>query len=399
MKARKLSASLLMTAALLDPSPSSGTTDCSPPDNRFGLSQGNALNLFFAGFTNSEIGTAIGYWTGCTEYGTEFPSLQLGGSGGIPVTIQKVSGNSTSPTGACGFTQLDAANGRIEGATITIWTKESDGDTCDPLTDSLAHELGHVLGLTDNSDTSCHGRIMGSRNAGGTRVVTYDDCAGADDKWVTEAESQPVNDPYCEVYCWTSCTGSYCPPRPPDAEGCPVLLDLEGDGIHLTGLGDPVWFDIDADGQLDLMSWTDGGEGMLVLDRNGNGLIDDGGELFGNFTRLSDGSRAPNGYVALAELDTPSFGGNEDGRIDLLDAAFLQLRVWSDIDHDGVSQESELLTLAQARVSSVGLAYRRSNRTDQHGNELRFRGRAWRTGKNGVERPVQTWDVFFLVVP
>lgn len=375
--------------------------DCSVPSALVGSSSSGAhFTITHAGFTVSDIQTAISYWSGCVGYASEIPSFQIGGSGGVPVSIVKIVGLSQSPEGGCGEARYDLVNGRIESVSIKVWTKQADGSSCDPLSDSIAHELGHVLGLGNALQTECMGRIMGRRIRGLQRVVEYDDCAMADDMWETPQEAPPSSeDPYCNAYCWTSCSGSYCPPRPPDAEGCPVLLDLENDGVHLTGLGEPVWFDIDADGEVDLMSWTDRGEGMLVLDRNSNALVDDGGELFGNYTRLSDGSQALNGYLALAELDTWALGGNEDGRIDPGDAAFSQLRLWTDTNHNAISEPTELQTLEEARVTAIGLNHRRSNRTDQHGNELRFRGRAWRTGQNGTERPVQTWDVFFLVVP
>jgi hypothetical protein len=241
------------------------------------------------------------------------------------------------------------------------------------------------------------GRIMGSRNiVGGTRSVQSDDCEVADQKWETTSESTPV-DPYRDAYCWTSCVNNVCPERPPGQDGCPILIDLENNGIRLTGLDDPVWFDIDADGAPDLMSWTDGGEGLLALDRNGNGWIDSGAELFGNYTPLSDGTRALNGYLALAELDTWSSGGNGDGFVDSMDAVFASLWMWSDHNHDGVSQPEELQTLEEAGILRVGVDYKRSNRTDRHGNEFRFLGRAWKAGRDGVERPVLTWDVFFVV--
>jgi hypothetical protein len=150
---------------------------------------------------------------------------------------------------------------------------------------------------------------------------------------------------------------------------------------------------------LNLMSWTDRGEGVLVLDRNGNGKIDNGGELFGNATRLADGKRALNGYLALAELDSWLFGGNSDGKIDAADAAFTDLRLWTDHNHDGVSQPEELAQLDHARVVGVSLDYKRSNRTDRYGNEFRFLGRGWKETRNGVVRPILTWDVFFLTVP
>lgn len=375
--------------------------DCSKPSALVGdLSIGSYFTISYAGFSSSDIQNAIGYWSSCTGYGSEMPSFELGGSGGVPVSIAKVVGRSQSTEGGCGEARYDLANGRIESVSIKVWTQQSDGASCEPFSDIIAHELGHALGLGNALEPECIGRIMGRRALGLTRTVEDDDCAVADDQWETPQEAPPSSDdPYCNAYCWTSCSGSYCPPRPPDAEGCPVLLDLENNGIHLTGLGDPVWFDIDADGEVDLMSWTDRGEGMLVLDRNGNDLVDHGGELFGNYTRLSDGSQALNGYLALAELDTWALGGNEDGRIDPGDTAFPQLRLWTDTNHNALSEPSELLTLEQARVTAIGLSHRRSNRTDRHGNELRFRGRAWRIGLNGTERPVPTWDVFFLVVP
>ena len=174
---------------------------------------------------------------------------------------------------------------------------------------------------------------------------------------------------------------------------------MENDGIHLTGLNDPVWFDIDADGDVELMSWTNQGEGLLALDRNGNGSIDDGGELFGDATVLADGTRAANGYLALAELDSWAFGGNGDGQIDARDAAFGFLRLWRDRDHSGTSRPDELHTLAEAGIRRIGLSYRTSQRRDRYGNEFRYLGRAWKEGPNGVLRPILTWDVFFLVAP
>ena len=73
--------------------------------------------------------------------------------------------------------------------------------------------------------------------------------------------------------------------------------------------------------------------------------------------------------------------------------------MWTDLNHDGVSQPRELQTLDEAGVQRIGLDYRRSNRSDHHGNEFRFLGKAWKEGRRGVVRPVLTWDVFFLVAP
>ncbi|HYU32421.1 MAG TPA: hypothetical protein VEW48_09670 [Thermoanaerobaculia bacterium] len=361
---------------------SSAAVDCSVADSRFATSFGNTFNITSTGFAATEIQTSANYWS-CAGYSNEIPTFQLGGTGGIPVTITKVEGNSTSPEGGCGRTTYPGTTvGRtVSSVEITIWTTESDGDSCAPLTDTLAHELGHVLLLADVPDSSCIGHIMGRRYAGGTRTVYADDCAVADAQWTTSQEGE-TNDPYCEAY------------------GCsPILVDLENDGFQLTGLDDPVWFDIDADGDMDLMSWTNRGEGMLALDRNGNGAIDDGGELFGDATLLADGTRAANGYLALAELDSWLFGGNGDGVIDATDAAFGTLLLWTDTDHSGTSKPGELQTFEQAGILRIGLQYRTSHRVDRYGNEFRYLGHAWQERRGGGVRPILTWDVFFRVKP
>ena len=90
--------------------------------------------------------------------------------------------------------------------------------------------------------------------------------------------------------------------------GCsPIVLDLGNDGIHLGDAGVGVYFDINADGVRDHVQWVrrGGDEGFLALDRNGNGVVDDGSELFGVGTPLIlEGRSAPNGFVGLAQYDS-----------------------------------------------------------------------------------------------
>ncbi|HSS77492.1 MAG TPA: hypothetical protein VLV54_12195 [Thermoanaerobaculia bacterium] len=368
-------------------------TDCSVPINSFGISLVNAFDITASGFTSSDIQAAASYWA-CPGRTGFIPTFQVGGSGNIPVSVVRIVGRSTAPRGGCGLFDPTVVNGQLQSASITVWTQQANGASCSPLTDSIAHEFGHLLGLDDAPDPlgQCLDHIMGGRAEGFTRTVQDDDCAVADDKWETTNESGTPPDPFCDAYCDDYCVNNVCQNHP-----SPILLDMENDGVHLTGLDDPVWFDINADGRQDLISWTDRSEGFLALDRNGNGKIDDGSELFGNATRLSDGTRAPNGYVALAELDSPVFGGNGDGHIDSADAVYSSLRLWIDRNHDGISQSDELVTLTEASIERIGLGYRQSPRRDRYGNQFRFVGRAWKMGHNGVLHPILTWDVFFLL--
>jgi hypothetical protein len=117
-------------------------------------------------------------------------------------------------------------------------------------------------------------------------------------------------------------------PRNPD-EGpeSPIVVDLGRDGYHFTSVTSGVRFDIRNDGTPVQMGWTRLGaeNAFLALDRNANGRIDHGAELFGNATPLRDGSRAANGFIALAEFDD-----NRDGVVDPSDDAWAALLLWTD---------------------------------------------------------------------
>jgi hypothetical protein len=123
----------------------------------------------------------------------------------------------------------------------------------------------------------------------------------------------------------------------------PLVLDLAGNGFSTSGLSRPVRFDLDADGRLDAISAPTGDDALLALDRNGNGRIDDGRELFG------DQHGAANGFAELTRFDD-----NGDGRIDAADAVFDQLRLLR-FDAQGRQQ---LQTLGQAGVSAIDLSAR-----------------------------------------
>jgi len=105
-----------------------------------------------------------------------------------------------------------------------------------------------------------------------------------------------------------------------------------------------------------------GGDGLLVLDRNGDGSINGGGELFGEATVLSNGEKAKTGYEALADLDS-----NADGVISQGDAAFDQLQVWVDGNSDGISQAGELFKLKDLGITELSLKAT-SSPTQNNGN-------------------------------
>jgi hypothetical protein len=163
----------------------------------------------------------------------------------------------------------------------------------------------------------------------------------------------------------------------PDCNDCgesPILIDLDTGGVRLTNAADGVLFDLVGSGIAQRLGWTRPGSksGWLALDRNGNALIDNGSELFGNWTPQPP-SPQPNGFLGLAEFDKPAAGGNSDGQIDPADAVYSRLRVWVDGNHDGVSQAQELLTLVQARVDAISVDYRVDNRKDRWGNLFKYR--------------------------
>ena len=180
--------------------------------------------------------------------------------------------------------------------------------------------------------------------------------------------------------------------------GSPVLIDVEGNGFNLTAADAGVSFDLTSSGMQQQWSWTaeNSDDAWLVLDRNGNGRIDDGSELFGNFTHqpVSD---TPNGFIALAQFDGFAKGGNGDGAIGPEDAIYETLRLWQDRNHNGVSEINELHSLANLNVQSIGLAYKESKATDEHGNRFLYRSKIKNRGGSTATR--WAYDVFLVERP
>lgn len=139
-----------------------------------------------------------------------------------------------------------------------------------------------------------------------------------------------------------------------DAEGArvdPLILDLNNDGFDIETKKFGAHFDLNCDGFAEKINWTRK-DAILALDKNHNGLIDDGSEVFGDFHLLADGSKAKNGFEALAQYDT-----NGDGVIDENDEIFDQLILWVDENGDGVSDQGELKSLKDMHIKAINLDY------------------------------------------
>lgn len=173
----------------------------------------------------------------------------------------------------------------------------------------------------------------------------------------------------------------------------PIVVDVEGDGFDLTDADGGVRLDASGQGAFVQTGWTraNSDDAWLALDRNGNGTIDSGQELFGNFTPQPTSS-APNGFIALAEYDKTTNGGNNDGRISSQDTIFNNLRLWQDVNHNGFSETNELKTLPTLGLAIIDLDYHESNRTDEHGNRFKYRAKV--RDVQGAQIGRWAWDVF-----
>ena len=177
--------------------------------------------------------------------------------------------------------------------------------------------------------------------------------------------------------------------------GSPILIDVPG-GFELTDAEHGVRFDLNSIEGPDRMSWTSptSTAAWLVLDRNRDGGINNGKELFGNFTfqTASAIGAEPNGFLALAEWDKPENGGNADEAITESDDVFRKLRLWRDSNHNGLSDPGELHGLWEYGIKALSLDYRESRRRDKYGNEFRYRAKV--TGEDDTKISRYAWDVY-----
>lgn len=253
-------------------------------------------------------------------------------------------------------------------------------------------------GYPCNQGTCCHGLICLSNNSCGTcRAVGQacgknSDCCNNNCSGGTCTNPPPPCDGHCPAdecmgpanYSEYPTTG--CPTNARNSGGwccnaqTPIVVDVDGSGFDLTSLEDGVHFDIADVGAKPLVSWTSAHStnAWLALDRNGNGTIDSGAELFGNATSQPDppSGKERNGFLALAVFDKPENGGNGNGLIDDGDPVYDKLLLWQDLNHDGVSQGSELKHLRDFGIAAIALSYRESRKEDQFGNLFRYRSQS-----------------------
>lgn len=216
---------------------------------------------------------------------------------------------------------------------------------------------------------------------GETWDYLYTDCSGSGDPCGGQCT--------CGAECWQGECG------PPTIECSPIIIAVaQSSNYQLTSPAGGVDFDLNGDGIKERMAWTLPSDpvAFLVLDRNGNGTIDDGTELFGNHSVVPSGQAVTNGFEALAWYDQNN--GNGDGVIDSRDAIWPFLRLWIDWNHDGVTQSGELYPLEQWQLSSISLQFQTINRQDGYGNMYRLKapckvGQQTRFG----------YDVYFTMKP
>lgn len=174
---------------------------------------------------------------------------------------------------------------------------------------------------------------------------------------------------------------------------CPLILSLNrASQYRFTSVDDGVRFDLDADGDRERVSWPEAGSDVafLALDHDGDGRITSSKELFGRHTVRG----AHNGRTALMKLASDANGGNLGGAIDSQNPLFSRLLLWTDANHNGISEAAELRPALRA-LYAIGLGFGFQHRRDRNGNEFHYLGFIHIRRESGINQIVSAADDVF----
>ncbi|HEV2720872.1 MAG TPA: hypothetical protein VG323_12695 [Thermoanaerobaculia bacterium] len=265
-----------------------------------------------------------------------------------------------------------------------------------------------TLSVSAGGGGSLSSNPSGTYDCGSTMTITAAPAAGYEFvSWGGDITSYDATITFilnCDMTLYANFQPVSPPPEDPPSQcsadwvsGCsPIVINFAKGNYQLTGKESPVLFDIAASGTPVRIGWTTAGadEAFLCRDRDHDGRITSGAELFGNATPLRNGAPAQNGFLALAEYDD-----NHDGVIDERDRIWGELLLWRDLNHDGISQPSELAPVVGSGLAAISLDYYWTGRRDSSENLFKYESRIWMTNSGGQATPRPVYDIFFVRVP
>lgn len=341
---------------------------------------------------------------------------------------------------------VSSSTGHIVGQ--EIWINTQTINPC-AVAQTTAHEAGHGFGLGEASGCGNNTSVMNAATEGYNSLTGTYGPTDCDNTKVNEIGGYPTQTPTPHPSP-TPCAQQYsicafnadccaglvcgevsrtcipCEPDPQGRGGCatetcancyaqggtycdqdsgncwtPILVDVRGDGLRMSSVKEGILFDGFGNGMKIKTAWTtrNSDDAWLVLDRNGNGMIDNGTELFSS-AAPQPAVRYPklkNGFNALAEFDKRERGGNSDEKIDKNDYGFQFLQLWQDLNKNGVSEPSELYSLPSRGVAAISLETKEAKRRDGYGNTFRLRAKVFDARWAQLGR--WAWDVFPLAQP